>query len=317
MSTGTTGPAARPGRLGVGVIGVGRVGAVLGSALRAAGHPVVACSAISTASRERADTMLPGVPVLDVPEVVRRAELVLLAVPDDALEPLVAGLAEVGAWQVGQLVVHTAGRFGVEVLAPARAAGAIALAIHPAMTFTGTSLDLARLEGTTFAVTAQPPFEPIGQALVVELGGEPVLLDEGARGLYHAALAHGANHLVVLVAQAAQALAGAGVSAPGRVLAPLLEAALDGALRAQSPPGDGARAGVGAIAALTGPVRRGDGEAVGRHLAELGTWAAAGGAVDVVSSYRELARSATVRALGAGLLDERAAQELLDRLEGS
>ena len=94
-------PAARPGRLGVGVVGTGRVGAVLGSALRAAGHPVVAVSAISEASRERAAALLPGVPVLDIPEVVRRAELVLLTVPDDALPGLVRGLADVGAWQVG------------------------------------------------------------------------------------------------------------------------------------------------------------------------------------------------------------------------
>ena len=218
----------------MGVVGSGRVGAVLGSALRAAGHPVVAVSAISEASRERAATLLPGVPVLDIPEVVRRSELVLLTVPDDALADLVRGLADVGAWQVGQIVVHTSGRFGVDVLAPARAAGVIPLALHPAMTFTGTSLDLARLVGCSFAVTAPSPVLPIGQALVVEIGGEPVVLAEEARGLYHAALAHGANHLVVLVAQAAQALAAAGVSDPGRMLGPLLEAALDGALRAES-----------------------------------------------------------------------------------
>ncbi|MGN8247122.1 NAD(P)-binding domain-containing protein, partial [Cellulomonas soli] len=114
-------PARRPGRLGVGVVGAGRVGAVLGSALRAAGHPVVAVSAISAASLERAASLLPGVPVLDVPEVVRRSELVLLTVPDDALHDLVAGLAGVGAWQPGQIVVHTSGRFGADVLAPARA----------------------------------------------------------------------------------------------------------------------------------------------------------------------------------------------------
>ena len=147
-------PAARPGRLGVGVVGAGRVGAVLGSALRGAGHPVVACRAISEASRERAAALLPGVPVLDIPEVVRRAELVLLAVPDDALAGLVQGLADVGAWQAGQIVVHTSGRFGTDVLAPARRAGVIPLALHPAMTFTGTSLDLARLVGCSFAVTA-------------------------------------------------------------------------------------------------------------------------------------------------------------------
>lgn len=311
-------------RLGVGVVGTGRVGAVLGSALRAAGHPVVGVSAVSQQSRDRAEALLPGVPVLDTDEVVRRAELVLLTVPDDALAPLVAGLADLGAWQMGQLVVHTAGRFGVDVLGPATTAGAIGLAVHPAMTFTGTSLDLSRLEATTFAVTAAAPFAPIGQALVVELGGEPVLVAEADRGLYHAALAHGANHLVVLVAQAAQALAAAGVADAGTALRPLLDAALDAALRQASPPGSSgppaedasARRGPrpGAVAALTGPVRRGDVGTVTHHLAELTAWAARSGAVDVVAAYRVLARSATVRALAAGLIAETQAQHLLEEL---
>jgi len=305
-------PSRRPGRLGVGVVGAGRVGAVLGSALRAAGHPVVAVSAVSAESRERAEQLLPGVPVLDVPEVVRRSELVLLAVPDDALGPLVAGLAETGAWQAGQIVAHTSGRFGVGVLDPARAAGVIPLALHPAMTFTGTSLDLTRLVGASFAVTAPAPVLPIGQALVVEIGAEPVVLDEDARGLYHAALAHGSNHLVVLVAQAAQALAAAGVDDPGRMLAPLLEAALDGALRAES--GPAAERGVGAIGALTGPVRRGDAGTVREHEVALGALAAASGAVDVVAGYRALARSAAGRALAAGLISPAAASDVLDAL---
>ena len=167
------GPAGRPGRLGVGVVGAGRVGAVIGSALRAAGHPVVAVSAVSEESRARAETMLPGVPILEITEVVRRSELVLLAVPDDALASLVQGLARVGAWQAGQIVVHTSGRHGVRVLDPARPAGVIPLALHPAMTFTGTSLDLSRLVGCPFAVTGPGPVLPIGQALVVEIG-EPV-----------------------------------------------------------------------------------------------------------------------------------------------
>ena len=310
----------RPGRLGVGIVGAGRVGAVLGSALRATGHAVVGASGISAASRERIETLLPGIPVLAVEEVVRRSELVLLAVPDDALPGLVAGLAEVGAWQGGQLVVHTSGRYGAAVLDPARAQGAIPLAIHPAMTFSGTSLDLSRLVGTTFAVTAPGPVQPIGQALVVELGGEPVVVEEEARGLYHAALAHGANHLVVLVAQAAQALEAAGVEQPGRVLAPLLSAALDGATRSADA-GEGA--GPGAISALTGPVARGDVGTVAEHLRVLRTLAVSSAqesaprvaATDVPASYRELSRGATSRALAAGRIDARQAQELLDVLE--
>lgn len=307
----------RPGRLGVGVVGTGRVGAVLGNALRGAGHPVVAASGISAQSRDRADALLPGVPLLDVPEVVRRAELVLLTVPDDALADLVQGLADLGAWQPGQIVVHTSGRFGADVLGPARAVGAIPLAIHPAMTFTGTSLDLARLAGCPFAVTGPAAVLPIGQALVVEVGGEPVVVEEGARGLYHAALAHGANHLVVLVAQAAQALAAAGVEDPGRMLGPLLEAALDGALRAESPSDASGERGTGAIGALTGPVRRGDDGTVREHVAVLSALGADSGAVDVLTGYRALARGATQRALAAGLVGDAAATRLLDALAES
>ncbi|HVN13418.1 MAG TPA: hypothetical protein VMT69_15090, partial [Kineosporiaceae bacterium] len=69
---GEPGATDRPGRLGVGVVGAGRVGAVLGNALRAAGHAVVGVSAVSTASRERAELMLPGVPVLEITEIVER-----------------------------------------------------------------------------------------------------------------------------------------------------------------------------------------------------------------------------------------------------
>ncbi len=304
-----------PGRLGVGVVGAGRVGAPLASALRAAGHAVVGASGGSPASLDRIASLLPGVPVLDVPEVVRRAELVLLTVPDDELPGVVSGLAATGAWQAGQLVVHTAGRFGWRILEPARAAGAIPLAIHPAMTFTGTSLDVQRLVGAVFAVTAPTPVLPIGQALVVEVGGEPVVVEEAARGLYHAALAHGANHLVVLVAQAAQALAAAGIERPGRALEHLLSAALDEALRAEQldPPRGGDERGPGAVAALTGPVVRGDVGTVREHLEVLGSLEVA--SADIAPSYRVLARSAASRALAAGRIGPDTAAALLDALD--
>jgi predicted short-subunit dehydrogenase-like oxidoreductase (DUF2520 family) len=295
------------------VVGAGRVGAVLGSALRAAGHAVVGASGISEATRDRVASLLPGVPVVEVEEVVERAELVLLTVPDDALADLVAGIAGVGGWQPGQLVVHTSGRYGTGVLEPAFRAGAIPLAIHPAMAFTGTSLDLARLEGTTFAVTAPAVVQPIGQALVVEVGGEPVIVDEAARPLYHAALAHGAEHLVVLVAQAAEALEAAGIEQPGRLLSPLLAAVLDGATRAADTRADGE--GPGAIGSLGGAVPVGDAAAVAVHAEALRDLAARTGATDVPTSYAALARGATRRALAAHRIDEAAAQRLLDALE--
>jgi predicted short-subunit dehydrogenase-like oxidoreductase (DUF2520 family) len=279
-------------RLRVGVVGAGRVGAVLGAALLRAGHDVVAVSAVSDASLERAALLLPGVPVLSPDEVVRAATLVLLAVPDDALPALVQGLADVAAFQPGQLVAHVSGRHGLAVLAPA--VGTLPLALHPVLPFTGTEVDLARLTGASFGVTAPEVLRPIAEMLVVEMGGEPVWVAEELRPLWHAALAHGANHLVTLVASAADLLRQAGADNPGQVLGPLLGAALDAALRS----GD---------AALTGPVSRGDASTVAAHLAVLPD--------DVRPAYLALARLTADRALASGRLQAQQAEPLLGVLQ--
>ena len=291
-----TEPNERPARLAVGVVGSGRVGSVLGAALVRAGHSVVAVSGVSAASRRRADDLLPGVPVLPVDEVVRSAALVLLAVPDDMLPQLVEGLAATEAFRPGQLVAHPSGRYGVAVLDPATRAGVLPLALHPVLTFTGTEVDLARLSGVTFGVTAPDPLRPVAEALVLEMGGEPAWIPEEARPLYHAALAAGANHLVTLVAEAADLLRRAGVEEPARMLGPLLGAALDNSLRF----GD---------AALTGPVARGDAQTVAAHLAALSA-----AAPDSVAAYVALARLTADRALAAGRLDPTAAAALLEVL---
>jgi predicted short-subunit dehydrogenase-like oxidoreductase (DUF2520 family) len=222
----------RSGRLGIGIIGAGRVGPVLGAALGGAGHAIVGISTVSEAGRDRADALLPGVPVLTVPEVVERAELVLLAVPAAELEALVKGLAATGAWQPGQLVAHTAAEFGVGVLAPAAAAGGIPLAIHPAMAFTGTSLDLVRLRESWFAVTSPTPVLPIAQALVVEMGAEPIVVAEADRAAYAHAIAAATGFSTAIVGQAASALAAIGVERPGTILGPLMRSAVENALGA-------------------------------------------------------------------------------------
>ena len=224
----------RSGRLGVGIVGSGRVGPVLGAALAGAGHAIVGISAVSESSRDRAEAMLPGVPILEIPDLIERSELVILAVPESEIESLVAGLATVGAWQAGQLVMHTAPGVGVSVLAPATRAGAIPLAIHPAMSFTGTSLDLVRLHESYCAVTAPTPVQPIGQALVVEMGAEPVLVAEGDRPAYAEAIATATSFSAAIVGQAVGLLQGLGIESPARVIAPLVRSSVENALAASS-----------------------------------------------------------------------------------
>ena len=288
-----------PAQLQVGVVGAGRVGTVLAVALRRAGHRVVAASAVSEESVRRIEANLPGTLIREPAEVVAQADLVLLTVPDDALAGLVTGLVSTGADLSGRLLAHASGRHGLAVLEPATRQGAMPLALHPVMTFTGRPDDIDRLTGVSFGITAPEPLRPVAEALVVEMGGEPVFIAEDLRDLYHAALSIAANHLVTLVTQSGDLLRQAGVAEPGRMLGPLLSAALDNALRL----GD---------AGLTGPVARGDAETVAGHIRALRA-----AAPEVLPSYLAMARLTADRALAAGTLTAPDAQRLLGVLAGT
>ncbi|MGI5221837.1 Rossmann-like and DUF2520 domain-containing protein [Nocardia sp. CA-290969] len=295
-----------PARLTVGIVSAGRVGSALGAALERAGHVVFGVAAISDASVHRARTRLPESQILPIEEVAARSELLVLAVPDAELAGLVRGLASAQTVRPGTIVAHTSGANGIGILAPLAQAGARPLAIHPAMTFTGHDEDLARLANACFGITAADEIGyAIAQSLVIEMGGEPVRVAEENRTLYHAALAHGSNHLVTLVLDAVQALrdalAGPGLlgqqivddqpnGLPERLLAPLASAALDNALRRGQ-------------AALTGPVARGDTAAVAAHLDAL-----TAADPQIAAGYRALSRRTAERA--------QAPAELRDLLEG-
>ncbi|CAN5527096.1 hypothetical protein BH11ACT8_BH11ACT8_17190 [soil metagenome] len=271
-------------RFRVGVIGAGRVGAVLAARLRAAGHEIVAAAGESDASRRRIADLLPGVPGGKPSAVARDCDLLLLTVPDDMLGNVVKVLADSGSLREGQYVVHTSGRHGLAILAPAIALGARAIALHPAMTFSGTAVDLDRLTGCVFGLTAEPEERDTAAALVSDLGGRCMWVPESRRALYHAGLAHGANHLVTLVTEAMELLAAAGADDPAATLRPLLTAALDNALEH----GD---------AALTGPIVRGDVNTVRAHLENI-----AAQAPTTLPSYLAMARATLSRAVVDGRL---------------
>jgi predicted short-subunit dehydrogenase-like oxidoreductase (DUF2520 family) len=266
----------------IGVIGAGRVGAVLSAALRSAGHEIVAAGGDSPASLQRIAELLPGVPVAKPTDVARASDLLLLTVPDDMLDNVVTQLSASGAIRPGQYVVHTSGSHGLRVLEPATRLGARPVALHPAMTFSGTSRDLERLSDCVFGVTAGPDERAWAEQVVADLGGSVMWVPEELRSLYHAGLAHGANHLVTLVTQAMELLGAAGAADPAAILRPLLQAALDNALAE----GD---------SALTGPIVRGDVNTVRAHLAEI-----ARTAPDTLPSYVALARATLDRVVTDG-----------------
>lgn len=294
----TTGAIGRPNRLGIGIIGAGRVGAVLGRALHQAGHTITAVHAVSEASVARAEALLPDVPIVEIPDILRRSEAVIFAVPDDVLEPLVSGLAAARHIQTGHLLVHTSGRYGTAVMQSVREHGAIPVAIHPAMTFSGLSLDVDRLQNTAFGITADPVVAPIAEALVVEMGGIPVSIPEAARPVYHAAMSHASNHLVTLASQAQAMLGSAGIDHAPKLLGNLMTASLDNALTN----GD---------QALTGPVSRGDVGTVTTHVETLRTL----DDPDLLDTYRAMALATARRAHDAGFINATKLAELVDVLD--
>ena len=218
----------KQGRLSVGVLGTEPAGIAMAQALATAGHMVVAVSQAPLDNEDALEVLLPSAKKLSDEKIIEVAELVLLAVPAAEIAATVSKLSD--CWRAGQLVVHLAAEFDHEILNQAVVKGAIPLAIHPAMRFTGTSLDLNRMKESFFAVSAPAVALPIAQALVIEMGAEPIVIDSKARASYAEAIEVASNFSAMIVNQAIGLLEQAGVENPALVIAPVIESAVDQAL---------------------------------------------------------------------------------------
>lgn len=220
-----------PTRLGVGIVGAGRVGPILAAALAGAGHHIVGISKPSDGDVDRVTSVVPGIVFLDVPDLIERSELIVLAVPDSQIAQLVDGVARVGGWQSGQIVAHTSIRQGIAVLAPAGAGGAIPITLHPLMEFTGTSIDLVRMREAWCVVSAPAVATPIAEALAVEMGMEPIVIADSVREHVAAAIALATSFSSTTIGEAAERLRAAGISNPGGVMSALVRSSVENALR--------------------------------------------------------------------------------------
>jgi predicted short-subunit dehydrogenase-like oxidoreductase (DUF2520 family) len=277
----------------VAVIGPGRVGGALALGLRQAGHRVTSVAGAAATpgpSGRRFLDLVPEAAWLPVAQAPGDADLVLLTTPDDVVRAVVATVVTAEAVRPGQRWVHTAGGLGLAPLAPIAAAGGRTAACHPAMTFTDPHEGAARLPGASWAVTAADEDLDWARLLVLDLRGSPVALGDGDRVLYHAGLTIGSNGTTAVVSLARDLLRGAGIGDPGAFLAPLATASADGA------------AATG-VAALTGPIRRGDVGTVTAHLRELRR-----SYPEALTTYAALGRLILAQAVRAGLDAAAAAQ---------
>jgi predicted short-subunit dehydrogenase-like oxidoreductase (DUF2520 family) len=263
------------------VIGAGRVGLPLAISLERGGAEVTV-GVRSDRGRERAAAQ--GLPTASSQEAAKGARLIVLAVQDDELPALVTHLAAEGVFDAGQVVVHTAGVDGPELLAPAAAAGARTAACHPVQIFNDDlEATVGRLPGTVWGVTG----DEAGRGVVLTLGGLPMDVPEAGRVRYHAALVLAANGTAGLAAQAADILRAGGVIDPAALLRNLIHASVDAALATGQ-------------AGMSGPWVRGDGRTVAMHAEALAR------KEKVVNVYVALARLVAHRAAAAGRLEPEA-----------
>jgi predicted short-subunit dehydrogenase-like oxidoreductase (DUF2520 family) len=258
-----------------GIVGTGRVARALAHAfVPHASAPPILWGRTPENARSAA-AVVGAVYAASIEHLAAECDIIAIAVSDDALAGVVAGIASMVATGHAPFVFHVSGRSGAAILEPLRAAGATTAAIHPAMTFTGEpEAEARRMVGASFAVTGSSP-EAARQAkrIVALLGGIAVEIAEEHRSLYHAALCHASNHLVTLITGAADTLRDAGVDSPSALLAPLVRAALENSLDR-------------GFAGLSGPLLRGDAETVSEHLVTLAAYSP-----DLLPAYRAMARA--------------------------
>jgi len=282
----------------IGFVGAGPVGLTLARAFSAAGWPVVAVASRDPARRAAFRAAIPAARAYPEPAaVLDDAALIFLTVPDDAIAPVAASLRLYS----GQAIVHTSGSLGLEVLAPALAAGTMCGSFHPLVAFADPDAALAALPGATIALEGDEPMVRLLVELAEAIGGQAVRIPPGGKAAYHAAAVLAAGGFVALLDAIAELGRGAGLDEAGAlaIYAPLIRQSLANAER------------LGIRAALTGPIARGDAGTLRAHLAAMR--ALAPGAIEL---YVAAARREIALALERGTLEPGSAANLTALLDG-
>jgi predicted short-subunit dehydrogenase-like oxidoreductase (DUF2520 family) len=276
----------------VGIVGAGAVGTALGVALSRAGWPVGAVASRDPARRERLRELVPGVRAFaEANALVDDVELVVLAVPDDVVEPLARSLR----LYAGQAMVHTSGLLGAEVLEPAMAAGTQAGAFHPLVAFADLDRALKALNGATIAIEGDDELAAHLAEMAEAIGGVPVRLAPGSKAAYHAAAVLAAGGVVALLDTIRELATGVGLDEAGAlsIYLPLLEQTVANART------------LGIDRALTGPATRGDAGTIAAHRGAI-----AAQAPDAIHVYRALLGRDVVIAERRGALSPEASERL-------
>jgi predicted short-subunit dehydrogenase-like oxidoreductase (DUF2520 family) len=179
----------------------------------------------------------------DVQEAAAGVDLLVIAVPDDSVAQVAAGVTPVQS----AVVAHMAGSLGLDVLDPHPRRAAL----HPLASLPSPELGAERLRGAWFAIAGDHLIESV----VASLDGQSFTVTDRQRAAYHAAAAIASNHLVALLGQVERIAAS--VDVPFEAYLDLVRATVENV------------AVLGAAEALTGPAARGDEATIARHIDAL------------------------------------------------
>jgi predicted short-subunit dehydrogenase-like oxidoreductase (DUF2520 family) len=245
------------------IVGAGRVGRALGRRLRELGCTIGVVSTRNESTARSAVRFIgAGIPQVGLSRRIVSSSVVLITTPDSQIASIAAELARIGGEELrGRVVLHSSGTLDAGVLQPVREFGASAGSMHPLQTFTNVAVP--PLEGKLFAIEGDPMAVRTARKIARNLGGAPAAIQASKKPLYHAAGALAAGHALVVVESAVQLLMSIGIkrSEAVRALLPMTRQVLQNYER------------LGASAAWTGPLSRGDYEVVAKHLNVLQDYA--------------------------------------------
>jgi predicted short-subunit dehydrogenase-like oxidoreductase (DUF2520 family) len=281
----------------IGFIGTGTVGTALAVLLSQKGHEFIGASTRRPA--DKPGRIVSNLHLLDSnQEVADKADLTFITTPDDAI----ATVASQIKWRKGKSVVHCSGADSVDILEPARKAGAMVGGFHPLQTFAGVKQAIENLPGSTFALEAEEPLLTTLKDMATALGGRWIRLKPGDKVAYHTAAVFASNYLVTLVKMSTDLWQTFDIPSDQaiRALLPLVRGTLNNIEN------------IGIPQCLTGPIARGDTGTVNKHLKMLKDKAPS-----LLSPYKELGRQTVPIARSKGRINDKQARKLATILEAN
>jgi len=237
------------------IIGAGMVGTAIGYLLKKAGREIVAIADKSATALQRAHSYTGGKTYRKPQEVLHDADCILITTPDDIILSVCKEISRAPSIK-GKYIFHMSGAGGLDLLEPAKKAGASVGSIHPLQSFSSIDNAIKNIPSSYFGITADTKSRKQAEVIALALGGKPIYISAKQKPLYHAAACVASNYLVSLLNVVESIYQSIGINEEDakKAYLPLIYGSLKNIELS------------GTVSALTGPIARGDSGTIQRHV---------------------------------------------------